>query len=50
MIKFFRSVLVLFCFGIFGAGACIINFLLFPSAKIFIKKEKLNDFYSETIH
>lgn len=50
MIKFFRSVLVLSCFGIFGAGACIINFLLFPCAKIFIKKRKLNDFYSQTIH
>jgi len=50
MIKFFRSVLVLSCFGIYGAGACIINFLLFPCAKIFIKKRKLNDFYSQTIH
>lgn len=50
MIKIFRSALVLFSFGIFGIGAFIINFLLFPAAKLFIKKENLNNFYSETIH
>ena len=34
--KYFRSFLVIICFGIFGLGSVLVNFLVFP----FIKKNK----------
>ena len=42
--KFIRSLIAVFCFGIFGAGSIILNFLLFP----FIKNNK--ELCSDIIH
>ena len=42
--KYIRSILAVFCFFIFGIGAVILNFLLFP----FIKNNK--DLCSDIIH
>ncbi len=50
MIKIIRSFLVLLSFFIFGVGAVILNFTLFPLAKIFIKNKELLYFYSDVIH
>lgn len=50
MHKLNRSILVLLSFAIFGAGAVILNFTVFPLAKYFIKKENLLYFYSDIIH
>jgi len=49
MIKFIRSFLTLFSFFIFGLGAAFLNFTVVPAARIFLKGEKLLDFYSETV-
>lgn len=50
MIKIVRSFLVLFSFAIFGVGAVILNFTLFPIAKFFLKNKDLLYFYSDIIH
>lgn len=50
MIKIIRSFLVLLSFFIFGIGAVILNFTLFPLAKFFIKDKNLLYFYSDVIH
>lgn len=50
MIKIVRSFLVLFSFAIFGVGAVILNFTLFPIAKSFLKNKDLLYFYSDIIH
>ena len=50
MIRIFRSFLVLFSFAIFGLGAVVLNFTLFPIAKFFIKDKDLLYFYSDIIH
>ncbi len=50
MLKIWRSILVLFSFAIFGTGAVILNFTVFPLAKYFIKEENLLYFYSDIIH
>lgn len=50
MIKIVRSFLVLFSFAIFGLGAVVLNFTLFPIAKLFIKDKDLLYFYSDIIH
>ena len=42
--KYLRSLIAVFCFGIFGAGSIILNFLLFP----FIKNNK--ELCSDIIH
>ena len=42
--KYFRSLIAIFCFGLFGAGSLILNFLLFP----FIKNNK--ELCSDIIH
>lgn len=42
--KYIRSILAVFCFFIFGIGAVILNFLLFP----FIKNNK--ELCSDIIH
>lgn len=48
MISFLRSFTVLFFFVLFGFGAGVINFVLFPLGKIFAKNKKL--YYSSIIH
>ncbi len=50
MIKIIRSFIVLLSFFIFGVGAVILNFTLFPFAKFFIKGKDLLYFYSDVIH
>ena len=47
--RFIRSILVLFSFAIFGIGAIILNFLIFPIAQIILKDNKLLYFYSDII-
>ncbi len=42
--KYIRSLIATFCFGIFGFGSVVLNFLLFP----FIKKDK--ELCSDIIH
>ena len=42
--KYIRSFFAIFCFGVFGAGAAILNFVLFP----FIKNNK--ELCSDIIH
>lgn len=48
MISFLRSLTVLFFFVLFGLGAGVVNFILFPMGKIFAKNKKL--YYSNIIH
>lgn len=47
--RFIRSILVLFSFAIFGIGAIILNFLIFPIAQIILKDNRLLYFYSDII-
>ena len=42
--KYFRSLIAIFCFGIFGLGSVLLNFILFP----FIKNNKI--LCSDIIH
>lgn len=46
MIKLFRSIAVLICFAVFGIGALIISFLIFPVIKIFYKGKKQKDCFA----
>ncbi len=50
LVKFLRSFLVLLSFGIFGVGAVVLNFTVFPIAKYFVNEENLLYFYSDIIH
>ncbi len=50
MIKFIRSAVVLSYFVIFGIGAGVISFMLFPLVQIFVKKENRKLYYSNIIH
>ncbi len=50
MIRLLRSITMILFFIFFGIGALVVNLLLFPIAKIFLKDKKLLYFYSDTIH
>ena len=50
IIKFTRSVILLFVFGLFGFGALFIRFVVFPIQNIFIKKSENKKYkFLETI-
>ena len=48
--RFLRSVTVVILFIIFGFGAGVISFILFPVGKFFVKKENQKNYYSNIIH
>src|SRR5574344_2982062 len=48
--KRIRTFIVYLCFFIFGSGAAVINFIVFPVCKILFKGQRLIDFYDNTIH
>ena len=50
MMKYWRSFLTILLFGVFGIGAVIMNFLIFPVAKIFLNEDKFILFCSDFIH
>lgn len=50
LLKLWRSFVVIFLFGFFGAGAIIINYLAFPMISVFIKKEKRKQKYCNVVH
>ena len=50
MKRFVRSVLTTILFGVFGFGACIMNFLIFPAAKIVLEEKKFIIFCSDFIY
>ncbi len=49
MIRFYRSCLMVLCFTIFGIGAGIISFIIFPYISLTIKKENRKKAYANTI-
>ena len=50
MIRIIRSAVVLFYFVLFGLGAGVISFVLFPLGQIFVKKERRKLYYSNINH
>lgn len=50
MIRFYRSCLILFCFLLFGAGAGIISFFIFPYITLTVSKERRKFAYANVIH
>lgn len=50
MIKLLRSITILFCFGVFGTGALILNIVVFPIAKLIFKENDYMYFSSDTIY
>lgn len=50
MIKFFRSLIVLICIIIFGLGASVISFVLFPLGMVFVKKDNRREYFTTIIH
>ena len=48
--KYWRSFLTILLFGVFGIGAVIMNFLIFPVAKLFLNEDKFILFCSDFIH
>ena len=49
MIRVLRSLVAIFCFTLFGAGAGVISFLIFPYISITKPKDKQKEAYSEVI-
>ena len=47
--KYLRSALIILCFGVFGLGAMVLNFFVFPILKKIYKYEKRTEMYSEII-
>ena len=45
-----RSFIVLFLFAFFGAGALLINYLIFPAASLFLPKKSHKSFYCGVVH
>ncbi len=49
MIRILRSLLAIFCFILFGTGAGVISFVIFPFISLTKTKEKQKEAYSEVI-
>lgn len=50
MIRFWRSCQIVFCFILFGLGAAVISFIIFPYISLTKPKEKQKKYYAEVIH
>lgn len=50
MIKLIRSIGMFFSFGLFGVGALVLNWTVFPLAKLFFDRDKFCYFASDIIH
>ena len=49
MIRLLRSILAIFCFTLFGAGAGVISFIIFPFISLTKQEAKQKEAYSEVI-
>ena len=49
MIRVLRSILAIFCFTLFGAGAGVISFIIFPFISLTKQEAKQKEAYSEVI-
>ena len=49
MIRLLRSILAIFCFTLFGAGAGVISFVIFPFISLTKQEAKQKEAYSEVI-
>ena len=47
--RFFRSCLAVFCFGLFGLGGIVVGMILFPIFTFFVRKEKKQRVLSATV-
>ncbi len=50
ILKLWRSFVVVFLFAFFGAGAILINYIVFPYISVFIKKEERRQHYCKVVH
>ena len=50
ILKLWRSFVVVFLFAFFGAGAILINYIVFPYISVFIKKEERRQYYCKVVH
>lgn len=50
LVVFFRGLAVVLQFAFFGAGALVINSLIFPCISVFVPKEKQRFLYCDVIH
>ena len=50
MIRLWRSFLAVLCFSLFGLGAGVISFVIFPYIHFFIPENKQKSSYSEVVH
>lgn len=50
MIRLWRSFLAIFCFSLFGFGAGVISFIIFPYIHFFVPKNRQKIAYSEVVH
>ncbi|HIZ28927.1 MAG TPA: 1-acyl-sn-glycerol-3-phosphate acyltransferase [Candidatus Adamsella sp.] len=48
--RVWRSVLISFLFSVFGIGAILINYFIFPIISVFVKKENRRQKFCKTIH
>ena len=50
ILKLWRSFVVVFLFAFFGAGAILINYIVFPYISVFLKKQERRQHYCKLVH
>lgn len=50
MVRFFRAIAVLICVIIFGAGSCLLSFVLFPLGILFVPAGRRRKYFTAVVH